>query len=68
MEKTNWLTHIEMLILFLTLLGGFYSIDAKFDAKFDNINARFDTFLMTWHEESKDFHGRLCEMQIHEKK
>ncbi len=63
MEKTNWLTHLEMIVIFLTLLGGFYSIDAKFDTKFDNINNRFDQFLMTWHEESKDFHGRLCEMQ-----
>ena len=61
--KKGWLPHIEWVIIFITLIGGFYSMDAKIDAvnaRTDATNARFDQFLMVWHEEAKDFHGRLC--------
>lgn len=47
--------HIEWIIVFITLLGGFYSLDARIDA----INSRFDQFMIAWHEEAKDFHGKL---------
>jgi len=49
------INHIEWLIVFITLLGGFYALDARIDA----INSRFDQFMIAAHEESKDFHGRL---------
>lgn len=56
-RKSGWsiLSHIEWLVVFLTLIGGFYSLDARIDA----INCRFDQFMIAWHEEAKDFHGRL---------
>lgn len=58
MEK-SLISHIEWLIVFLTLIGGFYALDGRIDA----INSRFDQFLMIWHEEAKDFHGRLCQIE-----
>jgi hypothetical protein len=60
MKENNWINHIEMLVIFLTLIGGFYSIDAKFDAKFDASSSRMDQFIFAWHEESKDFHTKLA--------
>lgn len=63
-NEKNWLTHIEWLIVFITLLGGFYSLDARIDA----INSRFDQFMIAWHEEAKDFHGRLCSIEERNKK
>ncbi len=55
MEKNNWISHIEWVVMFVTLIGGFYMIETRFD----NCNNRIDQFLIAWHEESKDFHGRL---------
>ncbi len=59
MENRNWLSHLEWIIVFITLIGGFYSIDARIDA----INSRFDQFMIACHQESKDFHGRLCTIE-----
>lgn len=59
MENKNWISHVEWIIVFVTLLGGFYSIDARIDS----INSRFDQFMIAWHEEAKDFHGRLCSIE-----
>ncbi len=65
MDKNNsFISHIEWLIVFLTLLGGFYALDNRIDS----INSRFDQFMMAWHEESKDFHGRLCAIEERNKK
>ncbi|MEN6512231.1 MAG: hypothetical protein ABFD00_10445 [Chloroherpetonaceae bacterium] len=65
MEKNNSIiNHIEWLIVFITLLGGFYALDGRIDA----INNRFDQFMIAWHEESKDFHGRLCAIEEKNKK
>lgn len=77
MEKNNWISHIEWVIMFVTLIGGFYAIESRFD----NCNNRIDQFLVAWreestawhanwraesiawHQETKDFHGRLCAIE-----
>lgn len=64
MENKNWLSHVEWVIIFITLVGGFYSMDARIDAA----NSRFDQFMIAWHEESKDFHGRLCAIEERNKR
>jgi hypothetical protein len=65
MEKSNsFINHIEWLIMFTTLLGGFFVLDAKIDS----CNSRFDQFMIAWHEESKDFHGRLIAIEERNKK
>lgn len=55
MKEGSMISHIEWLIVFITLLCGFYALDARIDA----INSRFDQFMIASHEESKDFHGKL---------
>lgn len=78
----KWINHIEWLVLFITLLGGFYAVDGRIDtlnSRIDNaisstnsrqdaINTRFDQFLNAWKEEAKDFHGRLCTIEERNKK
>ena len=58
-NKISWLSHVEWIIVIVTLLGGFYALDNRIDV----INSRFDQFLVAWHQESKDFHGRLCAIE-----
>lgn len=60
----GWISHIEWLVVFVTLLGGFYALDSRID----HMNSRFDQFLMVWHEEAKEFHGRLCTIEERNKK
>mgnify|MGYP001615458479 CR=1 FL=1 len=52
MKEHGWVTHMEWLVVFLTIIGGFYMIEM-----------RMDQFLMAWHQENKDFHGRLCAIE-----
>lgn len=64
MNLNSAISHIEWLVVFVTLLGFFYSMDSRIDAT----NTRFDQMMIAWHEESKDFHGRLerndCEFKM----
>lgn len=64
LKKKNWISHAEWMTMFIALLGGFYSIDTRIDI---HIN-RMDQFLIAWHEEAKDFHGRLCAIKERNKK
>lgn len=66
MDKNNWISHIEWVVMFVTLVGGFYTIDSRID----NCHSRIDQFLIAWraeanafHQETKDFHGRLCAIE-----
>ena len=58
-EKTSWISHIEWVVMFVTIIGGFYSITSRID----NCNNRMDQLFVAWHQESKDFHGRLCAIE-----
>lgn len=64
MNVLSAISHFEWLVVFITLVGGFYTMDARIDAA----NNRFDQFMIAWHEEAKDFHGRLeridCEFKL----
>lgn len=70
-EKSNWLSHAEWVVMFVTLLAGFYAIESRID----NCNNRIDQFLISWreesqawHQETRDFHGRLCAIEERNKK
>ena len=44
-EIGKWSTHVEFVVVFITLLGGLYALDAKFerlDARIDQQSARTD--------------------------
>jgi hypothetical protein len=66
MENKSWINHLEWAVVLVTLIGGFYAMDARIDAgnaRADAINARFDQFMFAWQQESKDFHGRLVSLE-----
>lgn len=60
------ISHLEWLVVFVTLIGSVYTIYSRVDAT----NARFDQFMVSMQQESmrfqdsiKDFHGRLCAIE-----
>ncbi len=59
----SWAPHLEWVITLLTIFGGLYMVQANLDSKITCINSRIDQVLMAWHEETKDFHGRLCAIE-----
>lgn len=45
MEISKWCTHVQFLVIFVTLIGGWYALDAKserLDAKIELQTARTD--------------------------
>jgi hypothetical protein len=43
-EKIHWGTHIEFAVLFVTLVGGFYMIDAKFERCHERTDKLYEMF------------------------
>lgn len=41
----NWSTHGEFLILFITLLGGFYLLDGKIDRQSERTDKLYEMFI-----------------------
>ena len=54
-QKSIWISHLEWVVLFVTLLCGFYSVNTRID----NCNNRIDQVITLMHNESMQFHGRL---------
>jgi hypothetical protein len=54
-QKSTWISHLEWVVLFVTLLGGFYSVNTRID----NCNNRIDQVITLMHNENMQFHGRL---------
>ncbi len=44
MENKTWGNHLEFAVLFITLLGGFYMIDAKCERAHDRIDGLYHMF------------------------
>lgn len=42
MEKKNWFVHIEWVVVLITLLGGFYTLDNKIERCTQAQSARTD--------------------------
>ena len=63
-EKPHWMSHLAWLIMFISLISGFYNISSRIDFT----NERIDKMLICIHQESKDFHGRLCAIEERNKK
>ncbi len=55
----NLKSKIELIAILLALWCGFASLASRIDG----VNSRFDQFIVSWHMEAKDFHGRLCKIE-----
>lgn len=74
-KNNNWLIHLELFIMFATLIGSIITMNSRIDdvnARFDitiaAMNSRFDQFMIISNEEAKDFHGRLCAIEERNRK
>ena len=56
MEKHNWISHVEWIVILVTIIGSFFALHSNIN----ECNSRFDQFMIAWHEESKDFHTKLA--------
>lgn len=45
MENKNWLTHIEFMVLLVTLLGSFYLLDGKIERQGERTNKLYEMFI-----------------------
>lgn len=59
MESKGWSIHSEFVVLFVTLLGGFYLLDSKIDRQGVRTDRLYEMFVQLQHE-IKDLHGRSC--------
>ena len=40
MESQNWFVHVEWVVVLVTLLGGFYTLDSRIDRQCERIDQR----------------------------
>lgn len=63
MEKEKTFTsHIEFMVLLITLLGGFYLLDGKIERQGERTDKLYEMFVSAqeeFHKEMRDFHARL---------
>ena len=45
MEKNNWFAHVEWVILLVTLLGGFYTLDNKIERQASRTDKLYEMFI-----------------------
>lgn len=45
METKNWSIHLEFVVLFVTLLGGFYLIDGKTERQSQRTDRLYEMFI-----------------------
>ena len=54
MEKNNWSIHLEFAVLFVTLIGGFYTLDAKIERATQAQSQRTDRLYEMFYEVIKE--------------
>lgn len=74
-EKIQWQPIIELSIVLFTILGSTIPLYIHTDSKLDSFQARNQEILEAirqdmkqFHEEIKDFHGRMCAIEERNKK
>lgn len=43
--ETNWMTHFEFVVIFITLLGGFYLLDGKIERQGQRTDRLYEMFI-----------------------
>jgi hypothetical protein len=66
MEQRSWSVHVEFAVIFITLIGGFYTLDSKIEkqgARTDKLYEMFVDLQKEIKQEAKEFHGRVSVME-----
>jgi glutamyl/glutaminyl-tRNA synthetase len=45
MHEMNWINHLEFIVLLVTLIGGFYLLDAKIERQSDRTDKLYEMFI-----------------------
>jgi len=45
MTDMNWVNHLEFIVLLITLIGGFYLMDAKIERQSDRTDKLYEMFI-----------------------
>lgn len=53
MEKNSWTIHAEFVILLITLLGGFYTLDTKIQCQSQRTDRLYEMFIELIKEQRK---------------
>lgn len=66
METKGWFVHVEWVVVFITLLGGFYLIDGKIERQGERTDKLYEMFVENQrdiHNLIREIHGRVCEVE-----
>ena len=44
MERATWSTHLEFVVIFITLIGGFYTLDGKIERQGQRTDKLYEMF------------------------
>ena len=44
MERATWSTHLEFVVIFITLIGGFYTLDCKIERQGQRTDKLYEMF------------------------
>ncbi len=47
MDSKHWTTHVEFLVLLITLLGGFYLLDGKIERQGERTDRLYEIYVTT---------------------
>lgn len=50
MENKSWFVHVEWAVLLITLIGGFYVLDAKIERAHERSDRIYESNTQKWHE------------------
>jgi len=59
MDKKTWFVHAEFVVLFVTLIGGFYALTVHQGARTDKLYEMFVEMRKDFYQETKEFHTRV---------
>ncbi len=45
MENKHWTTHVEFIVLLITLIGGFYLLDGKIERQSNRTDRLYEMFI-----------------------
>lgn len=62
MGNQPWTMHAEFVVLLITLIGGFYTLDGKIERQCGRTDKLYEIFVdnqTKFHEEMRQFHSRI---------
>jgi hypothetical protein len=62
MKEKNWGIHLEFVVIFVTLVGGFYTLDAKIERQGARTDKLYEMFYTSLEDNNKKWNELRVEM------